>query len=89
MSPEYAIDIGQRVIETTLLLSAPILVMSLVVGLLVSLMQAVTQINEATLTFLPKIVVVAIALVIFMPWMLTTLITFTTEMLTSFPNAVH
>jgi flagellar biosynthetic protein FliQ len=89
MTPEYVVDIGQRVIETTLLLSAPILVMSLVVGLLVSLMQAVTQINEATLTFLPKIVVVAIALVIFMPWMLTTLITFTTEMLTSFPNAIH
>jgi flagellar biosynthetic protein FliQ len=89
MTPEYVVDIGQRVIETTLLLSAPILVMSLVVGLLVSLMQAVTQINEATLTFLPKIVVVAIALVIFMPWMLTTMISFMTEMLTSFPNAIH
>ncbi|MBI3594026.1 MAG: flagellar biosynthesis protein FliQ [Nitrospirae bacterium] len=89
MTPEFVIDIGQRVIEITLLLSAPILVLSLVVGLLVSLLQAVTQINEATLTFFPKIVVVAIALVVFMPWMLTTLISFTTEMLASFPLAMH
>lgn len=89
MTPEFVVDIGQRVIEITLLLSAPILVLSLVVGLLVSLLQAVTQINEATLTFFPKIVVVAVALVIFMPWMLTTLISFTTEMLSSFPLAMH
>jgi flagellar biosynthetic protein FliQ len=89
MTQEFVIDLAQKVIETTLLLSAPILILSLVVGLLVSLLQAVTQINEATLTFLPKILVVAIALVVFMPWMLTTMITFTTQMLTNFPVAVH
>lgn len=89
MTQEFVIDMSQKVIETTLLISAPILILSLVVGLLVSLLQAVTQINEATLTFLPKILVVAIALVFFMPWMLTTMITFTTQMLTNFPLAVH
>jgi flagellar biosynthesis protein FliQ len=89
MTPEYVVDIAQKVIETTLLLSAPILILSLVVGLLVSLLQAVTQINEATLTFLPKILVVAIALVVFMPWMLTTMISFTTQMLTNFSIGTH
>ncbi|MFI5303801.1 MAG: flagellar biosynthesis protein FliQ [Nitrospiria bacterium] len=89
MTPEYVVDIAQKVIETTLLLSAPILILSLVVGLLVSLLQAVTQINEATLTFLPKILVVAIALVVFMPWMLTTMISFTTQMLTNFSIGPH
>jgi len=89
MTPEYVVDIAQKVIETTLLLSAPILILSLVVGLLVSLLQAVTQINEATLTFLPKILVVAIALVVFMPWMLTTMISFTTQMLTNFSIGSH
>jgi len=89
MTQEFVIDIAQKVIETTLLLSAPVLILSLAVGLLVSLLQAVTQINEATLTFLPKILVVAIALVIFMPWMLSTMISFTTQMLTSFPLGVH
>jgi len=84
MTPEFAIDIGQKVIETVLLISAPILLVSLVAGLMISLLQAVTSINEATLTFLPKIIVVAIALVLFMPWMLSTLISFTTQMLTDF-----
>jgi len=89
MTPEFVVDIAQKVIETTLLLSAPVLILSLVVGLLVSLLQAVTQINEATLTFLPKILVVAIALVVFMPWMLSTMITFTTQMLTNFAIGTH
>ena len=89
MTPEFVVEIGQKVIETALLLSAPVLVLSLAVGLVVSLLQAVTSINEATLTFLPKILVVAIALVVFMPWMLSTMIDFTTQMLTSFPLALH
>ena len=89
MTPETVIDLIQRVIETTLLLSAPILILSLVAGLLVSLLQAVTQINEATLTFLPKILVVAVALMVFMPWMMSTLIGFTTQMLTSFAVGTH
>jgi flagellar biosynthetic protein FliQ len=89
MTQEFVIDMAQKVIETTLLLSAPILILSLVVGLMVSLLQAVTQINEATLTFLPKILVVAIALVVFMPWMLSTMITFTTQMLTNFTVGTH
>ena len=89
MTQQFVIDMAQRVIETTILLSAPILILSLMVGLMVSLLQAVTQINEATLTFLPKILAVAIALVALMPWMLTTMITFTTQMFSNFQIALH
>ena len=89
MSPEFVIDIGQRTIETALLLSAPILIATLVVGLIVSLFQAVTQINEATLTFLPKIIAVAISLVIFFPWMLALIVDFTTNILTNIPTYIR
>jgi len=85
MSPEFVIEIGQRTIETALFLSAPILLTTLVVGLIVSLFQAVTQINEATLTFLPKMLAVAIAIVFFFPWMLSLIVGFTANILTNIP----
>ncbi|MBI1822289.1 MAG: flagellar biosynthesis protein FliQ [Nitrospirae bacterium] len=83
MTPDFIVDLVQRTIETTLLVVAPVLMISLIAGLAVSLFQAVTQINESTLTFLPKILAVALALVIFMPWMMSVLVSFTTHMLTS------
>jgi flagellar biosynthetic protein FliQ len=89
MSPEFVIDLGQRTMETALFLSAPILVTTLVVGLLVSLFQAVTQINEATLTFLPKILAVAIALAFFFPWMLSLIVGFTTNILINIPTYIR
>lgn len=85
MSPEFVIEIGQRTIETSLLLSAPILIVTLVVGLIVSLFQAVTQINEFTLTFLPKMLAVAIVMVFFFPWMLSLMVGFTANLLTNIP----
>ncbi|MBI1819242.1 MAG: flagellar biosynthesis protein FliQ [Nitrospirae bacterium] len=86
MTSDFIVDIVQKTIETTLLVSAPVLIISLVAGLAISLFQAVTQINESTLTFLPKILAVALALVIFMPWMLSVLVSFTTHILTSIPS---
>ena len=70
----------------TLLLSAPMLGFGLIVGLLVSIFQAVTQINEMTLTFIPKILAVAAALAIFLPWIVNTLVDFTVNLLNQLPN---
>ncbi len=76
METQYIVDIARESIYTVLLVSAPMLCLALVVGLSISILQAVTQIQEMTLTFIPKIVAVAIALVIFLPWMITTIVSF-------------
>ncbi|OGQ94838.1 MAG: EscS/YscS/HrcS family type III secretion system export apparatus protein [Deltaproteobacteria bacterium RIFOXYD12_FULL_57_12] len=78
MSPEFVIEIGRRALETVLLISAPMLLSGMVVGLLVSVFQAATQINEQTMTFVPKIVVVMLTLILFAPWIINILLTFTT-----------
>jgi len=70
----------QNVLVLILILSAPVLIISMVVGLLISVFQAVTQIQESTLTFVPKIIVGIITLIILMPWMLNLFISRTTEM---------
>jgi flagellar biosynthetic protein FliQ len=80
MSPELIMTLGQETIKTTLLLSAPLLACALIVGLIVSIFQAVTQINEATLSFIPKILAIAGALIICAPWMLDVLTKFTTTL---------
>ncbi|ABL01034.1 flagellar biosynthesis protein FliQ [Pelobacter propionicus] len=79
MTPELVIQLARRSFEATLLLSAPLLIFSLAVGLLISIFQAVTSINEATLAFAPKIVAVMVAMVIFFPWMMTYMCDFTRE----------
>ncbi|MHB1400222.1 MAG: flagellar biosynthesis protein FliQ [Trichloromonadaceae bacterium] len=81
MTPEYAIDIGRQAVEMVLLLAAPMLLAALVIGLLVSIFQAATQINEQTLTFVPKIVAVLGALLFFAPWMIRLMTTFTQEII--------
>ncbi|MFQ5587607.1 MAG: flagellar biosynthesis protein FliQ [Nitrospiria bacterium] len=86
MTPEFVIEIVQRTVEVSVLLAAPVLVSSLLIGLLVSLFQAVTQINEATLTFLPKILIAGLALAFFLPWMLRVIIGFTSGILLNLPN---
>ncbi|WP_077615093.1 flagellar biosynthesis protein FliQ [Caenibacillus caldisaponilyticus] len=77
MSMEFVIHIGERAVMTTLLIAGPLLIIALVVGLVISIFQATTQIQEQTLAFIPKIVAVLIALVIFGPWMLTEIVSFT------------
>jgi flagellar biosynthetic protein FliQ len=88
MNPQQVLDAGQQGLMLMLLVSAPILVVVLVVGLLVSIFQAATQLNEATLSFVPK-VVAAIAVMAFAgPWMLQTLVEYLQRTLQSIPAAV-
>ncbi|MBW1635202.1 MAG: flagellar biosynthesis protein FliQ [Deltaproteobacteria bacterium] len=77
MTTEMAVDICRKAIQTILLAAAPMLIIGMVIGLLVSIFQAATQINEQTLTFVPKIVAVFVTLVIFGPWLIKLLTTFT------------
>lgn len=77
MGEELILKLGQETLKTTALLASPLLIGSLVIGLLVSVLQAITQINEATLTFIPKMAVVAIIFVIAAPWMMDVMSHFT------------
>lgn len=85
MEPETVLTLGQRMLEVVAMLAAPLLLPALLVGLLIGIFQAATQINEMTLSFIPKLAVVAIALVIAGPWMLTTLLSFTIELYMNIP----
>ena len=80
MTTDYITGFFYEAIKVTLLLSAPVLLAGLLVGLLVSIFQSVTSINEMTLTFIPKMLAVAVALIFFFPWMMQTLVAFTEQM---------
>ena len=88
MTIETVTEIGRQAIETTMLVSAPILGLSLIVGLLVSTFQAMTQINEATLSFVPKIIAAVVVLAVAGPWMMTTLVEYLQRTLQAIPSAV-
>ena len=79
MTPELVVQLARRSFETVLMLAGPLLIASLVIGLLISIFQAVTSINEATLAFAPKIVAVMVAMIIFFPWMMSYMTDFTRE----------
>jgi flagellar biosynthesis protein FliQ len=85
MTPEFVVSFAQDAIETTILVSMPMLGMGLVVGVIISIFQAVTQINEMTLTFVPKIVVVLLALLFFANWMIEVLMHFATTTIEQIP----
>jgi flagellar biosynthetic protein FliQ len=89
MENEFAIEVVNQAIKTTLMLAAPMLIGALLVGVLVSIFQAVTQINEQTLSFIPKILVIIAALVIFSPWMMETMVTYTQDLFTSIPELIR
>ena len=88
MSPEYIVKLGQDTMLLVLHVAGPILVVALVVGLAVSIFQAVTQVHEMTLTFIPKILAVGATLVIVLPWMLQRMLNFTQQLLMSIPALV-
>jgi flagellar biosynthetic protein FliQ len=88
MESDFASDIIQEGIKVALMVSSPMLIGALVIGILVSIFQAVTQINEQTLTFIPKILVIAAALVIFAPWMADILTNYTRDIFLSIPQVV-
>jgi flagellar biosynthesis protein FliQ len=88
MSPEFVVTTGRQALELMLIVSAPLLLVALVVGLIVSILQAVTQINEATLSFVPKIIALSVTLVIAGPWMLNLLVEYIQRILLSIPSAI-
>jgi flagellar biosynthetic protein FliQ len=89
MSPDLVVNIAKDAIEITLLLSLPILGIGLIVGLLVSLFQAVTQIQEATLTFVPKIVATFLSLLFLLPWMLDKMLNYTEQIISNIPRYIR
>jgi flagellar biosynthesis protein FliQ len=88
MSPEFVVTTGRQALELMLIVSAPMLLVALSVGLIVSILQAVTQINEATLSFVPKIVALSITLVVGGPWMLSLLVEYIQRILLSIPGSI-
>ncbi|SDD22696.1 flagellar biosynthesis protein FliQ [Paraburkholderia lycopersici] len=86
MTPEMVMTLAHEAMYVALLMAAPLLLVSLVVGLVVSLFQAATQINESTLSFIPKLIAIAVTLVIAGPWMLTTMLDYMHRMFTSIPQ---
>ncbi len=89
MTPDAVMTIAGRALEVALALAAPLLLAALVTGLVVGAFQAATQINEMTLSFIPKVLVMALTLVIAGPWMLRTLIEYTRELITSIPGLIN
>lgn len=88
MTPESVLTIAQQALQVTLMVSAPLLIAALLTGLLVSLFQAATQINEMTLSFIPKLLVLVLVMVIAGPWMLATMLDYMHRLFSSIPGMV-
>ena len=88
MTPETVMSIGQQALWILILLSAPLLLSALAIGLLVGIFQAATQINEMTLSFIPKLLVLILSLVIAGPWMLQTIVTYTQNLIVEIPHLI-
>jgi flagellar biosynthetic protein FliQ len=86
MTPQYVIQVGREAIYIMLLVSGPMLLAGLVVGIGISILQAVTQIHEVTLTFIPKIIAVTGALILTLPWIMQLVIDFMTRLIMDIPN---
>lgn len=89
MTESWVLGFGREAIELTLMLSAPMLGFGLVTGILISIFQAVTSIQEMTLTFIPKILMVFLALLLFFPWLLQSMIGFTVRVFQQIPNIIR
>jgi flagellar biosynthesis protein FliQ len=88
VTPETVMTMGRQAMEVTLMVAAPLLLVALLIGLVVSIFQAATQINEATLSFIPKLVGVFVALVVAGPWMLSVMLDYMRQVLTGIPLLV-
>ena len=88
MTPETVMTMGRQAMEITLLVSAPLLLVALIVGLVVSIFQAATQINEATLSFIPKLVGIFVALIVAGPWMLSIMLDYMRNVFTGIPGLI-
>ena len=88
MTPATVIDIGRHAVELTLLVAAPLFIAALATGLLISIFQAATQINEATLSFVPKLIVIFVTLALAGPWMLTMLTDYIRRLYEAIPSLI-
>ena len=88
MNPQTVMALGQNALELTLLVAAPMLLSALVVGLVVSVFQAATQINEMTLSFIPKLIAIFAALLISGPWLITMMTDYMRRLITSIPTMI-
>jgi flagellar biosynthetic protein FliQ len=88
MNPEAVMTIGRHAMEVTLMVAAPLLLVSLIIGLVVSIFQAATQINEATLSFIPKLVGIFVALIVAGPWMISVMTDYMRQVFTGIPGLV-
>ena len=88
MTPETVLNVGQRALEATALLAAPLLLSALAIGLFVGLLQAATQINEMTLSFVPKLAILVLVLVIAGPWMLELITSLTIQLFKDIPHLI-
>ena len=89
MTPESIMEIGQHALYVAMLVAAPLLLTALTVGLLVGVIQAATQINEMTLSFIPKLIAMALVALLAGPWMLRLLVQYTAQLIESLPGAVR
>lgn len=88
MTPESVITLGRQAMEVTMMVSAPMLLVALVIGLVVSIFQAATQINETTLSFIPKLIGLFVTIVVAGPWMLSIMLDYMRQMFTGIPGLV-
>jgi flagellar biosynthetic protein FliQ len=89
MGNDQAIEIANQAIKITLMMAAPMLIGAMVVGIAVSIFQAITQINEQTLSFVPKIVAIFVLIIVTGPWLLETMTGYTSELILSIPKVVR
>ncbi|CAN2041453.1 flagellar biosynthesis protein FliQ [Candidatus Magnetomoraceae bacterium gMMP-15] len=89
MTPEFVVTFAQEAVKMVILVSSPMLGLGLIVGIAISIFQSVTQIQEMTLTFIPKILAVFLGLLMFAPWMLEKLLTFTRNCITQIPMYIR
>lgn len=89
MTPEFVIGFARQAIELTLMVAMPMLVIGLFVGVIVSIIQAATQIQEMTLTFVPKIIAMFLMLLFSFPWIMNKMVTFTRDVFINLPHWVH
>jgi len=89
MSGDMAIQISRDALTMVMLIAAPMLGLGLLVGLMVSVFQATTQIQEQTLAFIPKIIAIFVAILVFGPWMLSLMVDYTREIFTNLPNMIR
>ena len=89
MNQQFIINLGREVFFTAVMVASPMLLAGLIVGVTISVIQTATSIQEQTLTFIPKIVAVVVSLILFLPWMMQTLLDFSVELITNIPDYIR